>query len=130
MDYYPQYMKYKMKYLNLKKKLNVGEIKENTKSIVMNGGGNLNEVILFKAEWCPHCKSFESDWNNMQKEFSNKYKFVTVDDSNIELRKEYSSKELSPEGYPTLFLGKEGSYYEYVGEMSKENVLNFVKNFD
>ena len=125
-QFYPKYMKYKMKYLNLKKDVYNLDLKKE-KFSNMSGGGDDLEVILFKAEWCPHCRNFIQDWESIQQ--SNNLNFVTVDDSNKELMKEYESKGISIQGYPTLFLGKNKEYFEFVGNSSKDNVENFIKTF-
>ena len=58
-DYTTKYLKYKKKYLNLKKNINIS-------------GGGLKEVILFKASWCGHCKNFIPIWDSMKKKYKGK----------------------------------------------------------
>ena len=118
MDYYPKYKKYKMKYLELKKELNN-----------MTGGGDSNvELVLFRAEWCPHCRNFVNDWNSLEKSNSN-VKFVTVDDTDLDLIEFYENKQLKANAFQTLFLGKNDEYFEYAGQMTKSGVESFLKSF-
>lgn len=119
MDYYPKYKKYKMKYLELKKELNN-----------MTGGGDSNvELVLFRAEWCPHCRNFVNDWQSLEKSNSD-VKFVTVDDTDLDLIEFYENKQLKANAFPTLFLGKNDEYYEYAGPMTKSGVESFLKKFN
>lgn len=119
MDFYPKYKKYKMKYLELKKEFTN-----------MSGGGDSKlELVLFRAEWCPHCRNFVKDWNSLE-ESNSDVDFVTVDDKDKELIEFYESKEIKANAFPTLFLGKNNEYYEYVGPMSKEGVNSFLKKFN
>ncbi len=116
MDYYSKYIKYKSKYIQLKSKYE------------MNGGGSGKELVLFRAEWCPHCRNFVSDWNDLQKTY-NDINFVTVDDSDRELVEFYNNKELEAKAFPTLFLGKDNEYFEYMGPMKKESIEKFLNSF-
>ena len=117
MDYYPKYKKYKMKYLELKNKYE------------MNGGGeDKKELVLFRAEWCPHCRNFVSDWNDLEKSNTD-FKFVLVDESDIDLVRIYEEKDIKASAYPTLFLGKNDEYMEYIGPMKKDSIQNFLKKF-
>jgi thiol-disulfide isomerase/thioredoxin len=119
MDFYPKYKKYKMKYLELKKE----------KTHMTGGGDSDIELVLFRAEWCPHCRNFVKDWESLEKSNSD-VTFVTVEDKNLELIDFYENKKIKASSFPTLFLGKGDEYFEYVGPMSKDNVQSFLKKFN
>ncbi len=66
-DYTKKYLKYKEKYLKLKKM----EEEMNKKTMIMTGGGNKDDkktLALFKAEWCGHCQAFKPTWNKLKNE--------------------------------------------------------------
>lgn len=116
-DYEALYLKYKIKYLNLK----------NGKNIQLGGGEN-KEVILFRAEWCPHCKNFEQSWNNLSNDLENENtKFVIVEDTDTDLINQYSNEDVKAKGFPTLFVKANGEYFEYMGPMDQDNVKTFIK---
>ena len=93
--------------------------------INQSGGSNNNrEVLLFKAEWCPHCKGFMPVWEKLIKNFSNKYDFITYDS-------EKNKEEISQwqvQGFPTIMVKDGKSAMEYIGPNEYNSVLNFIKN--
>ena len=110
-DYYKKYLKYKNKYIKLK-------------SLQMNGGGKI-DLMLFKADWCGHCKNFIPVWNSLQQmnEFKNKYNFITYDsDNNKEELEVYKVNE-----FPTLMIKKdENNLDEYKGPKEMEHMIEFL----
>ena len=116
MDYNKKYLKYKDKYLKLKK------LEQN---IIMKGGAPVNKTLtLFKAEWCGHCKSFKKTWNELKNDNSN-IKFVTYDsDENKSEIEKYGIQ-----GFPTLILLVDDKSIEYVGPRNKEAIEEFIKQY-
>ena len=130
LDYKSKYLKYKSKYLSIKSKF-ISKQKA-TSSVVkgmnLQGGGSTeNELILFKAEWCPHCKTFLTEWDKLQNELKD-FKFTKVDDAEKEIIDKYNQMDFEIKGYPTLFLGKNGKYLEYMGPMDKETIVKFINS--
>ena len=117
-DYRAKYLKYKRKYLELKKLEN----KNN-----MTGGGNINcDVYLFKAEWCGHCKAFKSTWNDLSDSLKNKYNFITMDSKENE-------KEMETWGirsFPTIIAKKGAVAMEYHGPRDIESLTVFLEDFN
>ena len=109
MDFKSKYLKYKQKYLLLKKYNQVG-------------GSNKPKLYLFKAEWCGHCRNFKDTWKQLQNnnELKNKVDFITIDhsDSNI--------KNWNIEGYPTILLEKNNNKIEFNGARQENNIIDFV----
>jgi thiol-disulfide isomerase/thioredoxin len=129
MDYYQKYLKYKSKYLNLKKFLSEqSEQSEQSGESVKNmlrGGSSIEktQVYLFKAEWCPHCKSFKSTWEKLQKELNEKYEFITVDsDKDKKIIEKWGIK-----GFPTIIKKVGENAKEYVGPRDEESVKKFIE---
>ena len=116
-DYTEKYLKYKTKYLELKKKIDQEK---------QFGGNNKPELILVKAEWCGHCKNFKDTWANLQKtpELLKKVNFTTLDaDVNSN-----EIKQLQVSGYPTILIKKGDQYTEYTESRKFENIKNYINN--
>ena len=112
--FYQKYCKYKKKYIDLKQKL-------------INQSGGYEEsakpkLILFKAEWCGHCRNFKDSWNTLQKNL-NTIDFVTYDaDSDESVMEEYKVQ-----GFPTLIFQKDDKLVEFNGDRNIDNIISFVK---
>ena len=113
-DYYTKYLKYKSKYINLKNNL-------------MTGGGEQKDVMLFKAEWCGHCKQFLPVWNTIKEmpEFKNKFNFKTIDyDNDKEEISKWDVKE-----FPTLLIkNTDNDVSEYNGPREMEHMIEFFNS--
>jgi len=118
-QYHAKYIKYKSKYLNLKRE----------KSIMTGGATNLDEIILFKATWCGYCNKFKPIWEDLEKTNKDTINFITVDESDKKLVDEYKEKGIIVQGYPSIYVKKNGEYYEYAGNMTKSGILTFIENF-
>ena len=114
-NYKQLYNKYKQKYLNLKQSINA-----------QTGGYNeINQekpqLMLFKAEWCGHCRNFKESWEAL-KEHVPQVDFITYDaDSNEEKMKEYGVQS-----FPTLMLKKNDEILEFNQERNIDNIVKFV----
>ena len=112
--YYNKYLKYKIKYINLKKKM-----------YNLKGGAPIKkDLYLFKATWCPHCQSFKSEWDKLlqDKELNKKINFITYD--SVENKNEINKFKI--QGYPTILLGGNGRLVEYEGPRTYENLKKFL----
>ena len=114
-DYKTKYLKYKAKYLNLKK------------SKEMRGGGNDKiKIILFKADWCGHCKNFKPTWEAVSKQYNNKFEFIVYDAD-----KERSKfEEYKVDAFPTVIIKRGEEKTEYKGERSFEDFNNFLQSLN
>jgi thiol-disulfide isomerase/thioredoxin len=116
--YYNKYMTYKQKYLQLK---NQKKIKQ------MKGGDNKsNELYLFKAEWCGHCRNFKPTWDALQNTMKDNIKFITYDaDKDKSVIKQYKI-----DGFPTLMMKtKDDRVIEYVGERDINGLMQFINSY-
>jgi thiol-disulfide isomerase/thioredoxin len=120
-NYKYEYIKYKTKYLNLKKQLNINNDE-------MTGGNNkVNnkvDIILFKAEWCGHCVKLKPTWEKIKEEFSNKFNFITYDaDKDTKLFEEYEVN-----AFPTIII-KDGNHKkEYDGPRDMKSLESLFNN--
>jgi len=112
MDNKHKYLKYKLKYLKLKKEL------ENKQM-----GGGKKEVYLFKAEWCGHCKNFLPVWDELiNSEYKNKYNFITKDSE----KDQRDIKEWQIRGYPTIMLKNNSNITEYNGSRDLKSLQKWL----
>ncbi len=111
-DYYTKYLKYKLKYINLK-------------NMNMTGGSDKIDLLLFKAEWCGYCKSFLPVWNSLQQmpQFNNKFNFITYEET-VDKSK---MKDFNIDGYPTLKYKKDNKYLDYKGPREMEHMIEFLE---
>ena len=117
-DYTKKYLKYKEKYLKLKK------MEEDTDKKTMVGGSK-KTLALFKAEWCGHCKAFKNTWDNLKDNLESEVKFVTYDS---EVNKE-EIKKFQIKGYPTLILLSNNKAIEYVGPRDQNSIKEFIEQY-
>ena len=107
-----KYYKYKNKYINLKKI----KLSQNKTDLVEKP-----ELILFKAEWCGHCRSFKQTWNALETHLTN-VNFRTIDAD----KDEDELKKFNVEGFPTLMLKNKKGIIEFNGDRSVDNIITFV----
>ena len=119
MDYQDKYLKYKLKYINLK---------SHNKHNLLGGAvkNENNTLYLFKAEWCGHCKAFKSTWNELQNNVDNKINFVTYDaDKDAKIMKEYNIN-----GFPTLMIKSDNKIIEYNGNRDLNSIKDFINTYN
>ncbi len=111
-DYKLKYLQYKAKYLSLKNKM---------EKKLMTGGSNKIQIILFKADWCGHCKTFKPLWEALSKKYESKYEFITYDaDNNTKMFEEYNV-----DAFPTIKIKNGSDIIDYNGDRSIEDLTNF-----
>jgi thiol-disulfide isomerase/thioredoxin len=114
--YQTKYLKYKQKYLDLKKL---------EKQLMKGGNNNKNELVLYKADWCGHCNRFKPAWEQLKKQNIN-VSFVEYDADKD--RKVIEKHNIN--GYPTIHYKIKGGTYEYNGERTVEGLINFMKSYN
>lgn len=96
-------------------------------------GSNEAELLLFYADWCPHCKTAKPIWNDVKSEYENKtingYHVIftevnCTDNTNTEVEK--MMDQYNVEGFPTIKLIKDGQVYEYDAKPTKEALTQFL----
>ena len=115
-SYNDKYLKYKAKYLNLKKTMSL-------RNVSQSGGADKTEIYLFKAEWCGHCKGFKPLWEKIKEEYKDKYTFVTLDSE----KDKEKIDEWKIGGFPTIIKKTNNSAEEYVGPRDEASVVEFIK---
>lgn len=83
----------------------------------------LPELILYYADWCPHCQRFKPVWEELKNELGkSKIKLTEVD----AVADPERVKQDNVEGYPTIRLVKPQEIVEYKGDRTKEALIDFV----
>lgn len=124
-SFYEKYLKYKIKYLELKSiKEEMSPDSQSEPPAQTGGSSNKMSIMLFKAEWCGHCKNFMPIWNKLKDSYSKKFNFLTYDS---EKDKDYMS-EMGINGYPTIMI-KEGDTIEpYNGPREYDALVSILSN--
>ena len=139
MDYNTKYLKYKEKYLALQKEYNELIAKKNMKGgngnqisgIIMTAEKKLSDntkitVILFKADWCGHCKQFKPTWEKIADMYKQKYNFVTYDADN----QTDKFKEYKVDAFPTILVKNGSNIIPYDGDRSINDLNNFLQSLN
>jgi thiol-disulfide isomerase/thioredoxin len=94
---------------------------------------NEAELLLFYANWCPHCKTAKPIWEEVRTQYEkqtiNGYKVIfteinCTDDDNQQVTK--LMDKYNVEGFPTIKLLKDGEIIEYDAKPNKENLNQFL----
>jgi thiol-disulfide isomerase/thioredoxin len=87
------------------------------------------QVYLFYANWCPHCKKAKPHWDEFKKSYDGKVvkgsRITTIEvdctDGASPLIQEYKIN-----GYPTVFMKKDGNKIDFDSKITTETLTQFV----
>lgn len=96
------------------------------------------KLILFYADWCPHCKAIKNEdksgeWDLFREEYGEEY---VVDGKTIVIHEHEASRDkgnnIDPnnyniKGYPSIVLDINGKHYHYETKITKNRLEEFVK---
>ena len=93
-------------------------------------------VVLFYADWCPHCQHMKPEWEQLKHEYENNSHIKIIDvesgDSNKneiieELNRKVTPNNIMIDGYPTILSvnGNEIDYYR--GERSASMMGGWIR---
>jgi len=97
-----------------------------------NGPSKQAELILFYADWCPHCKTAKPIWNELKTQYQNKtingYQvlFTEVNCTTESAETEQMMNKYNIEGFPTIKLLKDGQVIEYDAKPTRETLNEFL----
>jgi len=118
--YYQKYIKYKIKYNNLKTNTQMGgstQIEESTQK---------TDIYFFKANWCGHCQNFSPTWDALESELGTKYTFNTIDVDDKKNKKILIKYKKYIQGYPTIIKKVGDNIHLFNGERNVNNVREFI----
>ena len=90
------------------------------------------ELMLFYADWCPHCKTAKPIWNDIKTQYQNKtingYQvlFTEINCTSENAETEQMMNKYNIEGFPTIKLLKDGQIIEYDAKPTKETLNEFL----
>ncbi len=95
----------------------------------MIGGSNdssQSELMLFKADWCGHCKNFLPTWEKISKNTGLNVSFKIFDsDKN---KKEIDEYNIS--GFPTIMYKVNDKLIEYNGDRDENSIKEFILSYN
>jgi len=93
-------------------------------------------VGLVYADWCGHCQQLEPEWKKMKQnilnsELSKECEIVDIESKTVDKKlpkyaKMTKEKNIPVEGYPTIFLIKNGMLEKYVGQREANALETWV----
>lgn len=87
----------------------------------------LEEIVLYHANWCSHCKGFQPVWEEFKATNTSGVRVRTVEESAI--KNEQNPPEIM--GFPTVKLRtRSGKMYDYAGDRSVESLRDHTTNFN
>lgn len=104
----------------------------NNEGYTNSGPSKQAELMLFYADWCPHCKTAKPIWNDLKTQYQNKtingYQvlFTEINCTNESAETEQMMNKYNIEGFPTIKLLKDGQVIEYDAKPSKETLNEFL----
>ena len=90
------------------------------------------ELLLFYAEWCPHCKTAKPNWDSIKTQYQNKtingyhVIFTEVNCTTETADTEQMMNKYNIEGFPTIKLLKDGQIIEFDAKPTKETLNEFL----
>lgn len=90
------------------------------------------ELMLFYADWCPHCKTAKPIWNELKSEYQNKtingynVLFTEINCTSENAETEQMMNKYNIEGFPTIKLLKDGQIIEYDAKPAKDTLKEFL----
>jgi thiol-disulfide isomerase/thioredoxin len=97
-----------------------------------NGPSKQAELMLFYADWCPHCKTAKPIWNDLKTQYQNKtingYQviFTEINCTTESAETEQMMNKYNIEGFPTIKLLKDGQVIEYDAKPTRETLNEFL----
>lgn len=85
-------------------------------------------LMYFFAEWCPHCKNFQTEWNNIKKQLGGKS--INLVERSCVKYPEYCNSIKPLNGYPSIFFISQDDKLpiEYTGNRTSKDLIKFTKS--
>ena len=90
------------------------------------GNGDQNEMMLFKANWCGHCKTFLPTWEKISKDSNLNVNFKTFDsEQDKKIIEQYNIQ-----GFPTIMYKVDNTLIEYNGNRDANSIKEFILSYN
>ena len=90
------------------------------------GGNNKVDIMLFKADWCGHCKNFKPVWDKISEAYNKKFNFIVYDaDKQREKFEEYKV-----DAFPTVIIKNGNNKMQYDGDRTVDDFSNFLQSLN
>ena len=97
-------------------------------------GSKQVELLLFYADWCPHCKTAKPEWQAVKEEYDGKeingYTILFTENNctdetpeNEQLMKKYKIQ-----GFPTIKMLKDDQVIEFNAKPAQSNIQQFLQS--
>ena len=89
-------------------------------------------VVLYYADWCPHCKAAKPEWESFKSEYEGKkvngytLVFTEYNCTTETPETEDAVSKYNVEGFPTIKLIKDNQVIEYDAKPTKPIMVQFV----
>ena len=99
-----------------------------------NGNTNQAEIILFYADWCPHCKTAKPEWNNVKSQYNGKIingytvTFTEVNCTTESPQIQQMVDQYKVEGYPTIKLVKGNQVVDFDAKPTVASLTQFLNS--
>ena len=111
------------------------ELNNNFKDVANTNNRNLEvKIYFFHADWCPHCKKAEPEWNAFSTQYNNTevngYKIICIDvdctsdppsEDNKSLMKSYNISS-----FPTVKLLRDDTIIDFDSKITRTTLDSFV----
>jgi len=100
-----------------------------------SSNGKTAELMLFSANWCPHCKTAKPVWTELSTDYEDKmingYRiiFTSVDCSEETGEVERLMDKYKVEGFPTIKLIKDGQVYDFDAKPTRAALEQFLTSY-
>jgi len=104
--------------------------KENKQDFVDSVKEPIVTLILYYADWCPHCTVIKPTWNELNKKYSRSknVRLIEVEYDNMKHVPKKYSKHIR--GFPTLNLVKDDKILtEYNGHRNLDSLKDFIGKY-
>ena len=81
--------------------------------------------MLFKAEWCGHCKHFLPIWEKISNDSNLNISFKIFDSE----KNKKEIKEYNIDGFPTIMYKFNDKLIEYTGSRDVESIKHFISTY-
>jgi len=84
-------------------------------------------MILFRADWCGHCKTFAPVFESIKRDINNEFLCIDIEDTQLQ-KTPFVSQRLAIRGYPTLmFFNEFGKITDkYTSDRSRISILKHI----